>query len=113
MGELNADRGVLALHEGDQRLEALHLGIVPDAEVMLIDQPDLFDGRRLDKDQSEAAERIAAEMHVVKRAAGAAGRGAIVHHRRHHQTVLQRQAANPERLKQHRTCSVNAGGDRG
>ena len=43
MGELNADRGVLALHEGDQRLEALRLRVVPDAKVMLVDEPDLLD----------------------------------------------------------------------
>ncbi len=101
MGELNADRGVLALHEGDQRLETLHLRIVPDAEVMLVDQASLFDGRCLDKDQPEAAQRIAAEMHVVKGAAGVAGSGAVMHHRRHHQPVLQRQAADPKRLEQH------------
>ena len=42
MGELNADRGTLALQESDQRLEALSLRPVPDAEVMLVDQPDLL-----------------------------------------------------------------------
>ena len=99
MGELNADRRVLALHEGDERLEALRLRLVPDAEIVLIDQANLLDGRRLDKDKPEASQRIAAEMHVVKHAAGAARPGAIVHHRRHDQPVLQRQAADLERLR--------------
>ena len=105
MGELNADRGVLALHEGDQGLEALHLRIIPDAKVMLVDQANLFDGGCLDKDQPKASQRIAAEMHVVKGAAGAAGSGAVVDHRRHDQPVLQGQAADLERLEQHGPCS--------
>ena len=61
MGELNADRRLLTLHEGDERLEALRLRIIPDAEVMFVDQADFLDGRRLDEDQPKAAERIAAE----------------------------------------------------
>src|SRR6202030_2693898 len=72
MRELNADCRVLALHEGDQGLEALYLGVVPDAEIMLVDQADLFDGGGLDKDKSKTSERITAEMHIVKHAAGAA-----------------------------------------
>ena len=100
MGELNADRRVLAPHEVDQRLEALRLRIIPDAEVVLVDQADLLDGGGLDKDQPKAAQRIAAEMHIVKDAAGAAGAGPVVHHRRHHQAVLQRQTADRERLEQ-------------
>ena len=112
MRELNADRGVLALHEGDQRLEALHLRVIPDAEVMLVDQANLFDPRCLDKDHPEAAERIAAEMHVVKDAAGAAGSGAIMHHRRHDQAVLQRQVADPERLEQQWSCRIKIFGGR-
>ena len=59
------------------------LGVVPQAKIVLIDQADLLDPRRLDKDETEAAERIAAEMHHVKRTAGRAMLGAIVHHRRH------------------------------
>ena len=112
MRELNADRGVLALHEGDQGLEALHLRIIPDAEVMLVDQADFFDARGLDKHHPKSAERIAAEMHVVKDAAGAAGPGAIVHHRRNDQAVLQRQVADLERLKQQRSCRINIFGGR-
>ena len=113
MGELDADRGLLALHEGDEGLEALHLRIVPDAEVMLIDQADLFDGSCLDKDQPEAAQRIAAEMHVVKGAAGVAGSGAVVDHRRHHQAVLQGQATDFERLEQQWARGVGAIGGKG
>ena len=64
VGELNADRGFLTLHEGDERLEALHLRIVPDAKVVLVDQADLFDAGGLDKDQPKASQGIAAEMHV-------------------------------------------------
>ena len=94
MGELDADRRALPLHEGDQRLEAFGLRIVPDAEVMLVDEPDLLDASRLDKDQPEAAERVAAEMHDVKRTAGMAGVTAVVDHRRHDEAVLQREAAN-------------------
>src|SRR3984893_14750958 len=113
MGELNADSRVLTLHEGDQGLEALHLGIVPDAKVMLVDQADLLDSRRLDQDQPKTTQRVAAELHVVKTAAGAARRGAVVYYRRHHQPVLQGQAADLVRLEQHGSCSVNAVGDRG
>jgi hypothetical protein len=112
MRELNADRGVLTLHEGDQRLEALDLRFVPDAEVMLVDQADFFDPRGFDKHHPEPAKRIAAEMHVVEDAAGAARPGAIVHHRRDHQAVLQRQVADPERLKQQRPWSINIFGGR-
>jgi hypothetical protein len=56
MGELNADRGVLAMHEGDQRLEALRLRVVPDPEIVLVDEADPLDSRRLDKDEPEAAQ---------------------------------------------------------
>jgi hypothetical protein len=101
VGELNPDRGLLSLHEGDEGLEALHLCIIPDAKVMLVDQANLFDGSRLDKDKPEASQRIAAEMHVVKRAAGAAGPGAVVDHRRHDQAVLEGQATDLKRLEQH------------
>ena len=110
MRELNADRRVLALHEGDERPEALYLCVVPDAKIMLIDQANLFDGGGLDKDQSEASQRIAAEMHVVKDAAGAARPGAVVNHRRHDQAVLQREAADLERLEQQRSCRGDAVG---
>ncbi len=107
MGKLNADRRVLAAHEGDQRLEALRLRIVPDAEIVLVDQADFLDGRRLDKDKPKTAERIAAEMHGVKGVAGAAGAGAVVDHRRHHQAILDGQAAHRERLEQQGACSVD------
>jgi hypothetical protein len=113
MGELNAERGVLALHEGDQGLEALHLRIIPDAEVVLVDQAYLFDRRCLDKDEPKTSQRIAAEMHVMKAAAGVAGAGAVMDHRRHHQAVFQGQATDLERLEQHGTCQFNAIGDRG
>ena len=89
MRKLNPDRGVLAPHEVDERFEALGLRLVPDAEVMLVDQANLFDGLCLDKDKPKASQRIAAEMDVVKHAAGAARPGAIVHHRRHDEAVLQ------------------------
>src|ERR1700684_1480808 len=36
MRELDADSHPLALHEGDQWLEALHLRVAPDAEVIFI-----------------------------------------------------------------------------
>ena len=81
-------------------LKLSSLRLVPDAEVVLVDQADFLDPGGLDKDHPKAAERIAAEMHVVKHAAGAAGPGAVMHHRRHDQAVLQRQAADPERLEQ-------------
>ncbi len=68
---------------------------------MLVDQANLFDSRCLDKDKPEASQRIAAEMHVVKAAAGVAGRGAVMDHRRHDEAVLQGQAADLERLEQH------------
>jgi hypothetical protein len=100
-------------HEGDQGLEALHLSIVPDAKVMLVDQANLFDGGRLDKDKPEASQRIAAEMHVVKGAAGAAGCGAVVDHRRYDQAVLEGQATDFNRLEQQWSCRVNAIGDKG
>ena len=88
MRELNADGRVLAFHEGDERLKALRLRLVPDAKIMLIDQANLFDGGCLNKDKPKASQRIAAEMHVVKHAAGAARPGAVVDHGRHDQAVL-------------------------
>ena len=112
MGELNADRRVLTLHEADERLEALRLRIIPDAKVMLVDQANFLDGGCFDKDQPKAAERIAAEMHVMKGAAGAAGSGPVVDHRRHDQSVLESEAADFERLEQQGAC-VDAGGYRG
>ncbi len=108
MRELNADRGLLALHEGDQGLVALHLRIVPDAEVVLIDQADLFDRGRFDKDQSKASQGKAAEMHVVKSAAGATGPGPVMHHRGYHHAIPEGQAANFNGLKQQGSCSLNA-----
>src|SRR5438309_2484038 len=112
MGELNADRDLLTLHEGDQGFETLQLCIIPDAEVMFIDQANLFDSSGLDKDQPKATQRVAAEMYVVKGAAGVAGHGAVVDHGRHHQPVLQRQPADLERLEQQWSCTVDAVGDR-
>jgi hypothetical protein len=100
MRELNADRGLLTLHEGDERLEALRLRFIPDAEVMLVDQAHVFDGGCLDKDQPEAAQRVAAEMHGVKGAAAIARCGTVVDHWRHDQPVLQGEAAEPDRLEQ-------------
>src|SRR4051812_123885 len=101
MGKLNADRRTLAPHEGDQGLETFGLCIVPDAEVMLIDESDLLDTGRLDKDEPKTSERIAAKMHDVKCAAGISGVAAIVNHRRHDKAILQRQAANRKWLEQH------------
>jgi hypothetical protein len=83
MCKLNADRSLLTLHEADERLEALHLCIIPDAKVMLIDQTNLFDGSGLDKDKPEATQGIAAEMHGVKSAARVAGSSTVVDHRRY------------------------------
>src|SRR5689334_22471053 len=99
MGELNADRGVLALHEGDQRLETFDLGVVPDAEIMLIDEADLLDRRRLDEDQPKAAQCVAAEMHDMEGPAAIAGVAAIVDHRRNDEAVLQREASDGQRLE--------------
>ena len=62
MGELDADRRVLATHELDQRFEAFGLGLVPDAEIILVDETDFLDGGRLDKDQPKPAQRVAAEI---------------------------------------------------
>ena len=73
MCELNSDRRVLALHEGDQRLEAFDLGLIPDAEVKLVDQADLLDAGGLDKDETEATQRITAEVHLMEHAAGGSG----------------------------------------
>jgi hypothetical protein len=42
-------------HERDQGLETFHLGVVPDAEVILVDEPDLLDRRGLYEDEPEAA----------------------------------------------------------
>src|SRR5262245_126417 len=108
MGQLDSDRRTLTLHEGDQRLEAFDLGIVPDAEVMLIDDSDFLDACRLDKDQAKTAERVAAEMHDVKCAAGISGVAAIMDHRRHDEAVLQRKTANRKRLEQHWPCRLPA-----
>jgi hypothetical protein len=102
MGELNADRGTLTLHESDQRLEAFSLRLVPNAEVMLVDQPDLLDPCRLDKDQPKTSQRVAAEMHDVKGAASIAGVGTIMNHRRYDEAVFQRETPDREWLKQHR-----------
>jgi hypothetical protein len=102
VGQLDADRRPLSLHEGDQRLEAFDLRIAPDPEVVLVDQPDLFDAGRLDKNQTETAQRVTAEMHDMEGAAGMAGVAAIMDHRRHHETIFQRQAPDRKRPKQHR-----------
>jgi hypothetical protein len=110
MRELNPDRGVLAPHEGDQRLEAFGLGLVPDAEIELVDQADFLDAGGLDKHQAKTAERVPSQMHVMKHAAGRTGIGAVMHHRRHHQAIFQRQAADVERLEQQGACGTDAGG---
>src|ERR1700757_4828311 len=104
MGKLDADRRTLSPHESDQRLETFDLGVAPDAEIMLIDEADLLHTRRFDEDEPEAAERIAAEMHQMEGAAGVAGLGAIMNHRRHDKSVFQRETANCERLEQLRLC---------
>src|SRR4029077_17392585 len=108
-----ADRRVLTPHEVDQRLEAFCLLGIPDAEIMLVDQADLLDRGGLYKDQPKTSQRIAAEMHMVKHAAGAARTGAVMHHRRHHQAVLQRQTADREGLKQQGASEIDAVGDWG
>src|SRR6516164_9463348 len=83
MGKLDADRRVLSPHESDQRLGAFDLGMVPDAEIVRVDEADLFHRGCLDKDQPKTAQSVAAEMHEVEAGAGVSGLGAIVHHRRH------------------------------
>src|SRR5262245_30610166 len=108
MGKLDTNRRALTLHEGDQRLETFGLRLVPDAEVMLVDDSNFLDACRLDKDQPETAERIAAEMHDVKCAAGISGIAAIVDHRRHDEAVLQRETPNRKRLEQHWPCRLPA-----
>ena len=65
MTDLNADCRTFALHEGDQRPEALGLLIVPDAEVILVDQSHRFDRRYLDKDQTEAAQRMGVKQQTI------------------------------------------------
>ncbi len=80
---------------------------------MFIDQANLFDSGSLDKHQPKTAQRIAAEMHVVKGAAKVAGRGAVVDHGRHDQAVFERQVPDRERLEQQGSCTVDAVGDRG
>src|SRR5690348_5341692 len=100
MGKLDADRRALSAHEGDQRLEAFDLGIAPDAEIVLVDEPDFLDAGRFDKDETETAERVAAKMHQMEGATGIAGLGAIMDHRRHDEAVLQREPANCQRLEQ-------------
>src|SRR6201994_2381890 len=102
MADLNSNRGILPLHESDQRLEAFGLGLVPDTEIVLIDEADILDRGDLDKDESEAAERIAAQMHQMEVAAGVAGLGAVMDHWRHDEAVFQLKAADLDRLEQHR-----------
>jgi hypothetical protein len=51
------------------------------------------------KNEAEAAERVATEMHEVEGAAGVAGLGAIMNHRRHDQAVFQGQPASGEGWK--------------
>ena len=104
MGELNADCRLLALHEGDERLEALRLRVIPDAKIVLVDQANLLDRGGLDKDQPKALERIAAEMHVVKGVAGAARSGPVVTIGGTTRRFFERQAADRERLEQQGAC---------
>src|SRR5579859_1785959 len=111
MGELNADRGALPLHESDQRLEAFDLRVVPDAEVVLVDEADFLDRRRLDKDEAKAAERVAAEMHDVESAAGVAALAAVMNHRRHDEAIFQREAPDRERFEEprpHRLAAIRS-----
>ena len=44
----------IARHERDQRFESFDLRIVPNAEIVLVDEADLLYRRRLDKDEAEA-----------------------------------------------------------
>src|SRR5262245_42576824 len=62
---------------------------------------DLLHRGRLDKDETEAAQRVAAEMHEVKGAAGVSGVAAIVDHRRHHEAIFQRETPDRKWLEQH------------
>ena len=71
----------------------------------------LIRARRIDEATS-LAERIATEMHIVKHAAGSTWPGAVMHHRRHHQAVLQGEAADCDRLEQQRACGIGGGGGR-
>src|SRR5690348_16502449 len=85
MGKLNADRAALPPHESDQRLEAFDLGVVPEPEIVLVDEADFLHTGRLDEYEAEPAEGITPEMHHMEGAAGVAGIGAIMHHRWHHE----------------------------
>jgi hypothetical protein len=62
----------------------------------------ILNARGFDEYQPKTAERIAAEMHDMKRAAGVAGVAAVVNHRRHDEAVLQREPPDRKRLEQHR-----------
>src|SRR5215471_18286227 len=105
MGKLDADCRALPPHESDQRLVALDLSVAPDTEIMFVDEPDFLHAGRLDEDETEAAERIAAEMHQMKGAASVAGLSAVMDHWRHDEAVLQLKATNGERFEKHRPCS--------
>src|SRR5262249_23057988 len=85
--------------------EAFDLGLVPDTEIMLIDEANILDRGDLDKDESEAAKRIAAQMHQMEIAAGVAGLGAVMDHRRHDEAGFQLKGPGGKRVGKQRPRS--------
>ena len=99
VGELDPDRGALAVHELDDPAPRLGLLVVPDPRVLRRDPALRHDGGGLGQHQPEPAGRPRAEVHQVPVVGHAVGRGVLAH-RRQPDAVAQRQPTQRDRLEQ-------------
>ena len=98
VGKLNSRDGTLALDEAGDPGQRLDMAVVPDSHVAGRDPPLGRDRRRLDHHQRHAAGRPAAQMDQMPIVGHPLGRR-ILAHRRHHDPVPKRHAADRERTQ--------------
>jgi hypothetical protein len=100
MGELHRDRGGgMLAHGGEDLLQRGFGGIAVEPEAARRDAADRLDMGRLDAEHRSARQRKIVDVGEVP-VGGNAVLGRILAHRRHHDAVLQRQAAQLDRGKQ-------------
>ena len=100
MGELHRDRGLRMLaHRGEDRLQRRFGGVVPQPEAARRDAADILDMGRLDAEHRGARQRQIVDMGEMP-VIGLAIFGRVLAHRRHHDAVGKRQAAQLDRGEQ-------------
>ncbi|MBE3595967.1 MAG: hypothetical protein IMW86_02875 [Hydrogenibacillus sp.] len=100
VGQLNTDGRAMGVNKVDDARQRLDVAVVIQAEVRFADPSAAFDGRRFQDDQSDAADGPSPVVDEMPVRGPAVRRGTVLAHRRHDDTVFQRQAPKRERIEQ-------------